>query len=157
MAALWDRVVDLLWSLAAALLPEDEAIEALSAVRVGYGQRLPGLPMNPSWRDALLGLLWGEIAARLEPRALAGILKDVPPMKAPAPSGGEPPPPGAQARVCRALREAPAELRMVYLFSTLGGQSASAMAAYSGFPERDVRAARARVAWLLARAMRGES
>ena len=57
------------------------------------------------------------------------------------------------ARVRRALREAPLELRMVYLFSTLGGQNAAAMATYSGFSEGDIRAARAQMAWAVVRAV----
>lgn len=155
-SALWERVVDDLWSIALEMREEEDAVALLAAVRGAFLDRLRGLPMSSAWREQVFALLWQRIAEDMEPLDLDGISSSAPPTSASELSMGAPLPQDARSRVRRAIREAPPELRMVYLFSTLGGQDAAAIAGYSGLPEGEVRAARARMAWWVVSALRGE-
>ncbi|MCB9761249.1 MAG: hypothetical protein H6739_15515 [Alphaproteobacteria bacterium] len=157
IATLWDRIVDDLWSIAHALLPEVAAVAALREVRADFGARLPGVPLDVPWRREVMGLLWRAVGARVEPSPLSGIL-DTNASSAPSiPDAGGPPPDAARARarVKAAVAAAPVELRMIYLFNLLGDLTAADMARLSGEPLELVRAARGAMSWRIVAAARG--
>jgi hypothetical protein len=142
---LWERCLDDLWSLATALLEDDnQAVAALGLLRVRLRDRARGLATDIPWRTQLFGLFWEQVADRMELRPLGSILAN---------AGADGPLDDAdrspQEQVLHVLASTPRELTLVYLFNLLGRCSTADIAAFSGASELEVRKARAAVAWRL--------
>lgn len=145
LRGLWAEVVDDLYAICCALLPEPAALDTLVAARASLERRRLTLQLREGFREQSLAAVWAELSARLRPAALAGISAPEAVVQGSDPS----------TRVAQTLRAAPPPLRLVWVFSTLGGVPAATLAAWSGQPEREVRRARAELAWSLLDAMKG--
>lgn len=141
LAALWDGCVDELWSIAAALVGPDAALELLADVRGQVRDRAPGLAVDRSFRLQAIALLWTALRQAHGMGALSDAAQA---------------PPTAPARtLAQGLSALPIELRWVYLLAFLAGLHSAQIAALCDSDEGTVRALRARAAWALVASTRG--
>ncbi len=137
-ALLWSRERDALWAIAGAALPREAAIDALAELRGGLVRSLRGAR---SWRPLVFGGLWAILWRELALPPLAAVRTEGrwPPLR-PPPAGARPP---GGAALRRAVAEAPAELRLIYLFDLFSGCSARELAGFARCEVRRIHRARA--------------
>ena len=147
---LWEPHSTLLWSITEPMLGHVDAVDALRHLRTALRGRARGLAKTRPFRDQALETLFPILRDRLQLQDVAGIV----PSELPAPASGTPKA-GASQRVQAALRAAPPEIRVVYLFTFLGQLPSSDVARISGWTEAGVRRARAYMAYRLMEASHG--
>ncbi|GEM_PF-3413169 len=149
LGALWERVVDDAWSVAIALVDEDQAIAVLLAAREALISGAPGLRPDARWVELPFGTVFDELHRRLELPALDSI--DGSEWTVPGP----PPDPVAVPRdpeaARRAVRFAPPALRLIYLFTLLTPCTLDGIARMAGIRPSVVRHARTAATWRVLR------
>lgn len=141
---LWEQHSALLWSIAEPLLGRDGAIDAL---RVLQGRlRIHGAGLDPRrpFKAQIAALFLELVLDRLQPRPVGGIVPEATPTRTATRSLSS-----SAAKLRAALTNAPAEIRLVYLFTFLGKLSSDDVARLTGWPVGDVRRARAWMAYRL--------
>ena len=147
LGTLWTQEVDLLWSISVGLVPEEDAVHILGAVRALLRDQARGLDGERGFRAQVLELLWGVLADELEPQSLASIIEKEGAFGSPRPPARAREPEETRARVRAAIEAAPLELRMLHLFDILGGCSAAELSRFSHEPDAVIRSARTLIAY----------
>ncbi len=145
LAGLWECVVDDAWSVACALVPEPVAVEALLAARDALVAGAPRLPADSRWVEVPFGQLFEELHRALGLRPLSTVDPEVWEASSRPPKNAKVHRDPEAAR--RAVRVAPPELRLVYLFTLLTPCSHEAVARFAGVGPSVVRQARTAAPW----------
>ncbi len=152
LGQLWERVVDDAWSVAAALVPSEQAILALHGARDALVTGAPGLPSDASWVELPFGALFTRLHGLLELPPLSGIDPQLWAVPEPAEDAAALPRDPEAAR--RAVQSAPAELRLIYLFTLLTPCTLPAIARFAGVRPSVVRQARTAATWRVIQELR---
>jgi hypothetical protein len=149
---LWERIVDDAWSVARALVDEHASVEVLLEARDALSSGAPGLPVDRRWLELPFGQLFSALHRRLELPPLHSIDPNEWSVSAPPSDRAELLRDPEAAR--RAVRLAPPEVRLFYLFTLLTPCSIESIARFGGVRPSVVRRARTAGTWQVLRELR---
>jgi len=153
----WGQIAEPAWSVAAALLPRDQALDVMAELKSGLLHDLRGLARGERWRRVAFRRLWRALWRSLELPPLSSIDPDRrwPALTEPAPAVPSADPGDARKRMRAAVKSAPPELQLIYLYDLFADIEAAEVAAFAGVDEMLIRRGRSSMALHLVRALRG--
>ncbi len=152
LGALWDSIVDEVWSVARGLLEEQEAEEVVLAAREALKAGASGLAVGPRWVEVPFARLYEEVHGAMGLPPLGSLDPAVWMNCEPPQERWELHQDSEAAR--RAVRQLPPALRLIELFTLLTPCTVDGIARFAGVRPSFVRQARSAATWRVLQELR---